>query len=249
MSNIFDQITSASDPADSSAEALSQPLLQPLPPAHADAAQAVQYTQRQLKDASQELLKYGLLEMDSKPNLYQTAINHQQQINDILEPLDLALKIDDIRGLAFLVVANINSDAEVDEWSHPLVRRQRLNLEQSLLVAILRQHYVTHELENGIGSAGAVVALDDLIPQLNIYLGKLGSEMAEQNRLRNLLDKLKGHGIVSEIDQHDQVKIRPIITHVANPENLTGLLQILQQQSQSPLPHTPQTHREGDNEH
>ena len=135
--------------------------------------------------------------------------------------------MDDIRGLAFLVVSEqLFRDGEEndDEWSHPLVRRQRLNMEQSLLIAILRQHFIAHEQEAGLGAGDAVVELEELIPQLQLYLGDTGSDTRDQKRLRSLMENLKNHGIVSDIDANDQVVIRPIITHLANPENLQNLL-------------------------
>ena len=57
-----------------------------------------------------------------------------------------------------------------------------------------------------------------------MYLGNLGSDAQEQKRLRGLLEQLKGYGLVSEVDAHDQCQIRPIIAHLANPANLTNLL-------------------------
>ncbi len=103
-----------------------------------------------------------------------------------------------------------------------------------IYVPSLREFYVAHELEAGIGSTNAVIALDDLRPRIQVYLGEMGSEMAEEKRLRNLLEKLKAHGIVSDVDKYDQVTIRPIITHVANPDNLIRLLQALKQHSLPP---------------
>ena len=193
---------------------------------------------RKVKDAVQELMKFGLLEVDKKPNLFQVLVTQHEQVSHILEPLDLAMSIDDIRGLAYLRIADVVDDLEIkgseinDEWSHPLVRRQRLNMEQSLLVALLRQHFIAHELEAGIGASQASIALEDLLPQVQLYLGDMGSDAREQTRLRSLLDKLKVHGLVSEINQHDQIIIRPIIVHVANPENLTNLLEAFILQAQ-----------------
>lgn len=229
MASIFDDLTAADGPAatvDSSSRHSEEEV--PLQSAaQAGAERGLAITPRQVKDACQELLKLGLLEAARKPNLYRIATTHAADIDRILEPLDLALKIDDVRGLAFLVVSQpLFAEAE-EEWSHPLVRRQRLTLEQSLLVALLRQHYVAHEQEGGIGAGDAQVALEDLLPQLQLYLGNLGSDAREQQRLRALLEKLKPHGIVSEVDPHDQVAIRPIIVHLANPENLQSLLQAL----------------------
>ncbi|QET03914.1 DUF4194 domain-containing protein (plasmid) [Cupriavidus pauculus] len=185
------------------------------------------YTPREVKDACQELLKYGLLEVARKPNLYRTALAKTAEVNRILEPFDLVVKIDDIRGLAYLIVAQpIFAEGE-DEWSHPLVRRQRLTLEQSLMVALLRQQYLIFEQERGVGAADAPIAVEDLVPQLQIYLGNLGSDTRELQRARTLLEKLKVHALVSEIDQQDQFVIRPIIVHLANPESLQGLLTAL----------------------
>jgi hypothetical protein len=81
-----------------------------------------------------------------------------------------------------------------------------------LLIAILRQHFVAHEQEAGLGAADAVVALEDVLPQVQMYLGHLGSDSLEQKRLRNLLEQLKGYGLVSEVDRHDQFSIRSLRT-------------------------------------
>lgn len=230
MSSIFDQLTSVKTPPADNPEVNGEAIATERP--ESLEASSFQHTSSEIKRAAQELLKHGLLEVERKPNLYKTALNQPEAIDRVLEPLDLRLQIDDVRGLAFVVVAQSFVEDEEGEWAHPLVRRQRLNLEQSLMVAILRQYYVNHEQEAGIGAAAATVALDDLLPQLQLFLGDIGSEAREQKRLRNLLDNLKGHGIVSDIDDKDQVTIRPIITHLANPENLQNLLQHLRQHAQ-----------------
>ncbi len=196
------------------------------------------YYDRQIKLVTQELIKYGVLEMVSKPNYYQLCLRHKNLIEQILLPLDLKLGIDDIRGLAFVLVGDEyrqeqdseqHNDHPQDDWQHPLVRRQRMNLEQSLLVAILRQQFVAHELEAGVGDQKAVVFLDDLLPQLNQFLGATGSDERDNKRLRQLLEQLKAYGLVSEVDDNERIIIRPLIAHVANPENLKNLIAALKQ--------------------
>lgn len=183
-------------------------------------------TERRIREVAQELLRFGLLEESLKPNLYRNAVRRFDALNRVLEPLDLRAELDDVRGLVFLKVLKIDMDDEAeDEWSHALVRKQRLNLEQSLLVALLRQYFVASEQEAGSGSAQAMVAVDELIPQMQVYLGDMGSEARERNRLHSLLDQLKDHGVVTALDKNDRVTIRPIIAHLANPENLQALLQ------------------------
>lgn len=186
-------------------------------------------TPQRVREAVQEMLKYGLLEESHKPNLYRSALTNIEVVDRILEPLDLAMGVDEVRGLVFVTVRQ-GEVAEQDDWSHPLVRRQRLNLEQSLLIAVLRQQFIAYEQESGTGASQASVAVDELIPQLQVYLGELGSEAKERNRIITLLDQLKGHGLVSALDAHDRVIIRPIITHLANPENLQALVAWLREQ-------------------
>jgi hypothetical protein len=239
MSNIFDKLT-----ADTNIEQkVAAVTVTADKPVKDSSIEPAVYTPDKVKAVTQELLKYGFVEADRKPNLYKTALIEQQRINDILEPLDLTLKIDDIRGLAFLVVAdhfisNENNNGN-DEWTHPLIRRQRLTTEQSLLLAILRQYYVVYEKEAGVGAGNAMVALDDLLSQLKLYLGESGSDVKDEKRLRNLLDQLKSHGIVSEIDKKDQITIRPLITHLANPHTLKNLLAHFKQLADGDKPQEP----------
>lgn len=181
-------------------------------------------TRTEIRDTLKELMKHGLLESARKPNLYRVASTSLAEINAALEPIDLEARLDEIRGLAYLAVRPEAASTPDEEWSHPLIRKRRMTLDQSLLVAILRQHYVAHEQQAGIGASDASLAIDDLLPQIQLYLGPLGSDAMEQKRLRNLLEALKEHGIVSDIE-NDKLQVRPIITHLANPDSLKSLLQ------------------------
>ena len=233
MAGIFDRIAGATpaDEIESTEETL--PSDESMDDEQPGISAAVQVddrrTSQRVREAVQEMLKYGLLEESHKPNLYRSALSNIEAVDRILEPLDLAMGVDEVRGLVFVTVRQ-GEAAEQDDWSHPLVRRQRLNLEQSLLIAILRQHFIAYEQESGTGASQALVAVDELIPQVQVYLGELGSEAKERNRIITLLDQLKGHGLVSALDAHDRVIIRPIITHLANPENLQALVAWLREQ-------------------
>lgn len=229
MASIFDELTGGkkkSDaPQDQTANEMESDSLETTPdrPNPSTDSTDSSRTTRRVRDAVQELLKFGFLEESQKPNLYHIVLTHSEAVASILEPLDLEVGADDVRGLVFLKVCREDAPEE-DDWSHPLVRRQRLNLEQSLLVAILRQYFIAYEQESGTGAGEALVAVDELIPQLQVYLGDLGSDAKERTRVIQLLDQLKGHGLVSSLDAHERVTIRPIIAHLANPDNLQALL-------------------------
>lgn len=199
-------------------------------------------TSTDVKEVTQELLKHGHLYEAIKPELFRRAIVRERDVLAALEPLDLALRLDTHRGVAFLVIAEsaFDSTDEGQVWTHPLVRRQRLTLEQSLLVAILRQAFVMHEQESGIGQSAATIAVDDLLPQYLTYFGDSGSDSRNESRLLSLLDQLKTYGIVSEVDNRHEITIRPIVAHLANPESLTALLRLLREKAS-----VPETSREG----
>ena len=184
------------------------------------------YTPECIKHTLQRLLKHGLLESDRRPNEYALALAHQPELNRLLEPLDFELRIDEIRGLALLAIHRpfADQDSEDGDPGHLLVRRQRLTLDQSLLVAILRQHYIVHEQDAGIGAGDASLSIDDLLPQLQVFFGDSGSDSKNENRVRQLLDQLQTHAIVSEVDSAGQFMLRPVIAHLANPEALKALL-------------------------
>jgi hypothetical protein len=181
-------------------------------------------TPSEVKALAQELLKNGFIESSGNTAVFLAVARLRRELDAVFEPLDLSLDLDELRGLAVLRVADSASATPDEAWSHPLVRRQRLTLEQSLLVAILRQLYVLHELESGIGVREVRAALDELLSQLQVFLPDSGSDTKNRQRLLTLLDQLKSHGIVSEPDSRGEVVIRPLITRLANPETLAALL-------------------------
>lgn len=184
-----------------------------------------------VKQAIGELLRSGVVDESAKKELFGHCVTHEPVINQKLEPLDLALRLDTHRGVAFVVVTSGEREQEqvddADAWSHPLVRRQRLTLEQSLLVALLRQAFVMHEQEMGVGQTHVKIAVDELLPQYLTYFGDSGSDQKNESRLLTQLDHLKGYGVVSGVDKNQEVTIRPLIAHLANPRSLTTLLETL----------------------
>lgn len=181
-------------------------------------------TSGEVKTLVQELLKNGYIESASDPKYFNAVVRLRHDINNALEPLDLCIDLDELRGLVILRVAESAEASPEEAWSHPLVRRQRLTLEQSLMVAILRQFYVHQELESGVGVREIRISADELLSQLQVFLEDTGSDAKNRQRLLTLIEQLKPHGIVFEPDARNDVTIRPMITRLASPETLTALL-------------------------
>lgn len=191
-------------------------------------------TALEIKSLVQELLRNGYIESGAEASKLDAVLRFRREIEAILEPLDLRLDLDELRELAVLRIVESAAATPDEAWAHPLVRRHRLTLEQSLLVAILRQAHVVQEIESGIGVREVRVSLDELLAQLHVYLSDTGSDAKNRQRLLTLLDQLKPHGIVSEPDARGEVTIRPLITRLANPETLTALLAHFRGLSQAP---------------
>ena len=200
----------------------------PAPVESGMAAQSTSRTPPNVRQALQFLLAHGWLESATKPKLFNLIAAQTTLLDALLEPLDLRVVVDDVRGLAFLAVVpdyagDDTDESEQDDWTHPLMKRQRLTLEQSLLLALLRREFLQREQESGTGTA-VRVTVDSLLPQLETYLGATGSDMQERKRLGQLLENLRTHGMVTEVDAQDCITIRPMIVHLLNPENLQTLL-------------------------
>jgi hypothetical protein len=187
-------------------------------------------TPKALREAIQDLMKNGVIEARYKPNVYRTLIHSSDKVNTLLEPLDLGAKIDEVRGLVMLLIPTGGGEQQ-DDWSHPLIRRQRLNLEQTLVLALLRQHYLTQEQNSGFDAGDVSIDVDELVSQLKVYLPETGSEARDRTRTIQVLDQLKAHGLVTLTDSGEDVVIRPLIVHLMNPENLEALLSWLTAQT------------------
>jgi hypothetical protein len=231
MKNVFDRMAMEDkDAFEPAGDSVVQPSMNG--DALAGAKEGAIRTSAEVKEVTQELLKHGYIEETPGSNLFRRAMTHEGEISAALEPLDLALRLDSHRGVAFLGVAQAAKEytGSDEGWAHPLVRRQRLTLEQSLLIALLRQAFVMHEQESGVGQNAATIAVDELLPQFMAYAGDSGSDAKNESRLLSLLDQLKTHGIVSEVDKKHEVVIRPLIAHLANPDSLAALLMLLKDQ-------------------
>lgn len=232
MKNVFDRMATQDDnPAEATGRA-AEPVNDGS--TGTETTEGAPQTPTEVKKLTQELLRHGYLEETREADLFRGAVVHQQAITAALEPLDLVLRLDSLRGVAYLAVGEAAyQEPHGDEgWAHPLVRRQRLTLEQSLLVAILRQAFVLHEQESGTGQCAATIAVDELLPQFLVYAGDSGSDAKNESRLLVLLDQLKTYGIVSEVDSKQELIIRPLIAHIANPQSLTALLNALKEERQ-----------------
>lgn len=228
MPSIFDELTSK--PADQEAPKADKERDADTEPLDGDFFRQIDdelRTTRTVREVVQLLYKNGDIEESEDPGLYRAAVANADLVERIMEPFDLNVQLDELRGLAFVVVRQEPGDT-ADGWTHPLVRRYRFTLEQTLLIALLRQHLIAFEMESGVGAGVAQMTVDDVVTQLHAYLGEPGSDLKDRSRALSLLEQLKNHHLVTTIDSNDRFTIRPLIAHVANPDNLSTLIRWLE---------------------
>lgn len=227
MNNLFDDLTSGGDASDANGGKNQSEPPMTAGDSSTESDNSMSRTPVEVRGAVQELLRDGYVDQTRKPDVFKRIVVHERAVGEVLDSLDLAMRLDSHRGIAVVTVRKEDAETSdaVDPWTHPLVRRQRLQLDQSLLVAILRQMFVLHEQEHGVGGPPAVVAVDDLLPEFRVYMGDSGSDRRDEQKLRTLLDQLSGYGVVSKADASDQCTIRPLIAHLADPASLVGLLE------------------------
>lgn len=227
MTSIFDELTGkAGDQEELSENVEQERELEDLDIDVLDVEDDDQRTPRVIREVVQELFKHGFIEEADYGRLYRVALANTELIDQIFEPFDLNVQFDEVRGLVFVRVLH-EPGVIVEGWTHPLIRHYPFTLEQTLLIAVLRQYLIECEMENGIGSTIPQMTVDDVITHLRAYLGENGADFKDRKRAVRLLLHLRKHHLISMNEHSDRFTIRPLIAHVANPENLTALLQWL----------------------
>lgn len=88
----------------------------------------------------------------AKPHMFRQIAIDTARVDSLLEPLTLAVRLDDHRGLAFVAIAaTYRADGEdEDEWTHPGAR-QRLTLSSRCCWPFCGAGILQREQESGLG--------------------------------------------------------------------------------------------------
>src|SRR5574344_1418816 len=118
--DLFDQWTASAAPKAAPASTPQPQVAEAEADADADAPQTLAQTRAtpaNLRRAIQELLKCGWLEQQSKPQLFRHLATELARANALLEPLDLEVRMDDTRGLAYVAIPSDfqGEDGQEDE--------------------------------------------------------------------------------------------------------------------------------------
>jgi signal transduction histidine kinase len=171
---------------------------------------------------SLDMLKNGLLELSAKPHLFRQIATDTARANALLEPLDLQVKVDDHRGLAYVAVAASYQSENTGEGDDEDVfhlsrrnfslngRRHELLLVRLLTPELRRQEVqtwkkvirvISHELNNSLAPIASLAHSGAELVRRGRHerLGEVFSTIEE--RARHLEVFIRGYARFAKLPQ------------------------------------------------
>lgn len=172
-----------------------------------------------------ELMRQGVVMADRRRLVFDALCRHQALIRDHLADLYLRLQIDETAGLALLLQGEPEPEpnTEGDEEDAPaLISRRLLTLYDTLLLLVLRRHYLDRETA---GDTRISIDIDQIQERLIPFLPLTASQAQDRKRLNGAIDLMKKRRILAAIRGEDQrLEITPVIRYVVSAEMLEQLL-------------------------
>lgn len=196
------------------------------------------------REALQRLISSGVIYESRHSELYQALLANKSQIRSTLRELGLRMTVDDSFGLIILRLP-VSDDIEEDEGAHPLVRRRRLTLLDSLVALVLRDHYMTRE---NVGDRTVVIDVEQLEDALRAFLPIFGSETILRKRITGAIKRFKDYNILASLPGSDnEFEVTPVIRIVVNADMLQGLRAEFEALARRYGGEAPDNHEVGDN--
>ena len=140
------------------------------------------------------LLK-GVLYRESDPALFGTLLDLQARVRDYVAVLGLELMLDEAEGHAFLR-SRPDPGEETEKGPRPprLVARRPLSFHVSLLLALLRKKLA--ELDAGGGDTRLVLARDEIVEMVRVFLPDTTNEARAVERIDTHLNRIVDLGFL-----------------------------------------------------
>lgn len=183
--------------------------------------------------AMQKLIARGVIYESRHEADYRVLVNDAEQVSGVLEELSLRMSIDREVGVILLRLPDdyLEGEEEGEEGSHPLVRRRRMTLFDSLTAVVLRKHYRERELT---GEQRVRIDIEQLEQGLVPFLPLMGSEEIFRKHLRGVVDRFKDLNLLLSVrGSKTEFEIAPVIRVVVNAEWIESLVKEFQRLSDS----------------
>jgi hypothetical protein len=169
-----------------------------------------------------ELLRQGVVFADTRRLVFDAIRTHRAVIADHLADMQLRVLIDEPEGLALLLSARPNGIDEDDDETASLISRRRLTVYDTLLLIILRKHFLDRETAGDVRIRIDVAQIEALMMP---FLPLSGSTRSDRKKLNGAIEGMKKRKILNAVRGEDErIEISPVIRYVVNVEYLEHLL-------------------------
>lgn len=169
-----------------------------------------------------ELMRQGVVVAESRRLVFDALRAHRAIIADHLADMYLRLLIDESAGLALLLNAQSGGDDDDDEDVAALISRRTLTVYDTLLLIVLRKHFLDRETAGDVRIRIDMAQIEAL---LTPFLPLTGSTSSDRKKLNGAVESMKRRRILNAVRGEDErVEISPVIRYVVNAEYLEHLL-------------------------
>jgi hypothetical protein len=169
-----------------------------------------------------ELLRQGVVFADTRRLVFDAIRTHRAVIADHLADMHLRVLIDEPAGLALLLSARPNGIDEDDDETASLISRRTLTVYDTLLLIVLRKHFLDRETAGDVRIRIDVAQIEALMMP---FLPLSGSTRSDRKKLNGAIEGMKKRKILNAVrGQDERIEISPVIRYVVNVEYLEHLL-------------------------
>lgn len=172
-----------------------------------------------------ELMRQGVVVAESRRLVFDALCAHRTLIADHLADMYLRVLIDESAGLALLLNAQSggNDDDDEEEAAAALISRRTLTVYDTLLLIVLRKHFLDRETAGDIRIRVDVAQIEALLMP---FLPLTGSTSSDRKKLNGAVEGMKRRKILNAVRGEDErVEISFVIRYVVNAEYLEHLLE------------------------
>jgi hypothetical protein len=171
------------------------------PPVEEGPAAAAGRLPAEARRALVELMRLGVVVAESRRLVFDALCAHRTLIADHLADMYLRMLIDAAAGLALLLDARSTGGDDGEEDQAALISRRTLTVYDTLLLIVLRKHFLDRETAGDIRIRIDMAQIEALLMP---FLPLTGSTSSDRKKLNGALDGMKRRKILNAVRGEDE---------------------------------------------
>jgi hypothetical protein len=168
-----------------------------------------------------ELMRQGVVVAETRRLIFDALCTYRAMIADHLADMYLRVLIDEPAGIALLLNAQLGGTDDGED-TPSLISRRTLTVYDTLLLIVLRKHFLDRETAGDVRIRIDMAQIEALMMP---FLPLTGSTTSDRKKLNGAVDAMKKRKLVNVVRGGDErVEISPVIRYVVNAEYLEHLL-------------------------